>query len=102
MKITMDMLEGEAVPKRGDRLSSPKSLYYVLSARLVQRRDPLAPPRYKLWVVKADELEQAMRFRLMWSAIRADGSSKLFEFTWYPRKKKRVTFEQLMRTGTHG
>lgn len=99
MKITMDMLAGEAVPKRGDRLSSPKSLYYVLSARLIQRRDLQAPPRYKLWVAKADDLEQPTRFRLMWSAIRADGSSKLFEFTWYPRKKKRMTFEQLMKAG---
>jgi hypothetical protein len=95
----MDMLVGEAVPKRGDRLSSPKSLYYVLSARPIRRRDPEAPARFKLWVVKADELEQATRFRLMWSAIRADGSSKLFEFTWYPRKKKRMTFEQLMKAG---
>lgn len=102
MKITMDILHGDSIPKRGDRLSSPKSLYYILSARIVQRRDSSAAPRYKLWVVRADDLKQETRFRLMWSAIRANGASTLFEFTWYPRKKKRMTFEDLMRAGTHG
>lgn len=101
MNITMDILDGDQIPKRGDRLKSPKSLYYVIHARKVQRRDLAAPPRYKLWVVNAEELKQPTRLMLLRSAMRRDMST-LFHFTWYPRKKKRRSFEDLMRMGSRG
>ncbi len=100
-RLTMDLIYvDEQAPKRGDRLRSPKTLYYVLHARKVQRRDPNAFRRYVLTVAKAEELERETRLRLIASAIRA-GGSMLFEFQWHPRpKKKKTTFEQLMRS--HG
>jgi len=94
--ITMDLNGGGPSPKRGDRLSSPRHTYYVLHARVVKRRDPNAAPRFKLFVAKLHELENSTRFQLLQSAIRR-GGSHLFEFAFYPRKKKAVSFEQFMR-----
>jgi len=93
--ITMDLHGSERAPHRGDRLRSPGTLYYVLSALPVVRRDPSACRRYKLHVAKAQDLESKTRRALLWSACRRDGSM-LYEFTWHPRKKKRLTFEQYM------
>jgi hypothetical protein len=92
----MDIHDGSDGPRRGDRLRSPKTLYWVLHSRKVKRRDPAACPRYQLFVVKADECDAVVKSRLLNSALRR-GSSRLFEFQWYPRKKKRKTFEQYMQ-----
>lgn len=94
--MTMDLLNGGLGPKRGDRLRSPKTTYYVLGSRKVNRRDPSAPPRYQLWVEKLRDIEPELRGRLLRSACRRGGSF-MFEFTWYPRKKKSRTFEDYMR-----
>lgn len=93
--ITMDIRGPERAPHRGDRLQSPGTLYFVLSALPVVRRDTTACRRYKLRVAKAEDLDSKTRHALLWSACRRDGSM-LYKFTWYPRKKKRRTFEQLM------
>jgi hypothetical protein len=92
----MDIHDGSDGPLRGDRLSSSKTLYWVLHSRKVKRRDPAACPRYQLFVVKADECEPELKGWLLRSAMRREGS-RLFRFQWYPRKKKRKTFEQYMR-----
>lgn len=93
--IMMDLQGNERAPHRGDRLRSPKSLYYVLSAVPVTRRDPQACRRYKLRVARAEDLDSKMRNALIWSACRR-GGSMLYEFTWFPRKKKSRTFEQYL------
>jgi hypothetical protein len=98
MTITMDLHDVLLpAPKRGDRLRSAKNTYYVLSGRLVRRRDPAAPRRYKLRTAKIDDLEDATRYALLRSAMRRGGSF-LYEFQFYPRKKKSYAdFESLMR-----
>ncbi len=94
--ITMDISGPERAPHRGDRLRSPGTLYYVLSAIAVERRDPIACRRYKLRVAKARDLDSKIRNMLLRSACRRDGSM-LYEFAWHPRKKKHFTFEDYMR-----
>jgi hypothetical protein len=99
--ITMEVPENDIIPKRGDRLASPKTLYFILSATRIKRRDPSAAPKYKLRVAKAQELEMTLRQKLMWSAIRR-GGSVLIRFQWNSRKKKTRSFEDLMRGERHG
>lgn len=96
MKCTMDI--GDLVPHRGDRMRTSKTLYYILSATPVKRRDPQAGPRYTITAVRAEELSSRVRSYLLRSAMRTPEGSRLIEFRWYPRKKKTTTFEQLMRT----
>jgi hypothetical protein len=84
-------------PLRGDRVSSGKSLYYVLHARKVRRRIQTNQERIQMCVIKRQDLPEGLSGRLIRSAIRGHGASYLFEFTWYPRKKKAQTFEQYMR-----
>ena len=67
-----------AVGKRGIGVQ-----YRVCTKRMVKRRDPNARPRCQLQVVLIDE---------------CPAGEPVLEFRWYPRKKKRaMTFEQLMR-----
>lgn len=91
----MDMNDGAPHPQRGDRMRTTKTLYYVLHSRLVKRRVEDAVPRAMLFVEKADDLEQETRNALLRSAVRRRGSY-LYRFAWYPRKKKKMTFEQYM------
>lgn len=84
----MDMLDGAPHPRRGDRLTTTKTLYYVLAARVVKRRDPNAVVRAALTVAKADEMEPELRHALLRSAIRR-GASLLYRFKFYPRTKKK-------------
>lgn len=99
--ITMDLYDDSRAPHRGDRLRSPRTVYYVLSALPVNRRDPNACRRYRLWVEKAQELKESTRRALIRSACRR-GGSLLYRFTWTARKKKRQTFEDFMRRPHHG
>lgn len=99
--ITMDIYGDSRAPHRGDRLKSPKTLYYVLSALPVRRRDPNAVRQYRLRVARAQDLESPTRSALIWSACRR-GGSELYEFEWKPRNKKKLTFEQYMRGQRHG
>lgn len=69
----------QAIGRRGTR----NSAYLVLSARLVKRKNPSAPPRITMDVEMVDEIPPC---------------AKVFEFRWYPRKKKRkMDFERYMR-----
>ena len=92
----MDILDGGPLPRRGDRLRSSKTTYFVLHARQVKRRDPKACPRAMMKVAKLEELEESTRAALIRSAIRGHDASILFNFRWHPREKKRKSFEQLM------
>lgn len=92
----IDITDGGLGPRRGDRLRSPKTLYYVLHSRKIKRRDPGACPRYQLLTVKDSEITERLRGMLNRSAARHGGPQR-FDFTWYPREKKRMTFEQYMK-----
>ena len=92
----MDLSDDWPNPKRGDRLRSAKNCYYVISAIAVKRRQPHLGRRFRMKVVKLEELQDSVRQRLLKSAIRRGGSF-LFEFRWYPRKKKKISFEDYMR-----
>lgn len=68
----------QAIGRRGDR----NSAYIILSTRLVRRRDPRAFRRIAMDVEVVDEIP---------------AGAKVFEFRWYPRKKKRrMNFEQFI------
>lgn len=87
--IWMDLPHGEAIPKRGDRLQTTRTTYWVLTVRQVKRRDAMARPRVVMRVLKSEDVEQELREALLRSAARR-GGSMVFEFAWYPRKKRMV------------
>jgi hypothetical protein len=94
--IYMDFSHGtQRFPERGDRITTGKTLYWVMRSHKVKRKDPLARPRISLGVITSVDIEGGLKARLLCSAMRRD-ASLLFEIRWYPRKKKSVTFEQLM------
>ena len=49
-----------------------------------------------LGVITTDDIEPLLKGRLLASAMRRD-ASLLFSLKWYPRKKKAIPFEDLMR-----
>jgi hypothetical protein len=98
--LYLDFRDGGPFPRRGDAVSSGKTLYYVLSARQVKRRDPAAATRIQMKVIREQDMRAGLPERLVRSAARGHGQSLLFTFTWYKREKKRKTFEQLMREST--
>jgi hypothetical protein len=94
--IYMDFPYGTVrFPQRGDRITTGKTLYWVLRSHRVKRKDQRAHPRISLGVITSVDIEEDFKGRLLRSAIRRDGSL-LFTLRWYPREKKKVTFEQLM------
>ena len=104
--LWIDFPPNAKFPVRGDRVSSGKSTYYVLHGVAMKRRNGVFLRqrengdefiRWKMAVIKLDDLPKGLNARLIRSAIRNHGSSLLFSFTWYPRKKKTQTFEQYMR-----
>jgi hypothetical protein len=52
--------------------------------------------RIQMRVMRRQDMPEGLSGRLIRSAIRGRGVSRLFTFSWYPRKKKAVTFEQYM------
>lgn len=90
----VDILGGRSAPAVGwylqaiGRKGARNSLYLVLSARRVKRRDPKALPRIAMEIEQINEIPPSAR-----------ATAKIFEFRWYPRKKKRKTFEQELSDG---
>lgn len=83
----------EKGPERGDLLVSMGkrgigTIYEVRTSRKVNRRDPDAPDRYAMSVkaLKTKDVDAAWK-----------PSKVIFRFWWYPRKKRKQTFEQFMR-----
>ena len=77
--LYMDLGKGDLRPHRGDYVQTvtkkkTPSLYRILVARLVQRRDPFAPPRYMLTTRKVYMIPD--RFY-----------GQIFYFRWYKRVK---------------
>lgn len=87
--IYMDVLNGSPLPKRGDRLQITSSLYWVLTVTVVNRRFNKETPRVKMRALKSDDVEPELSAMLLRSASRR-GRSRIFDFRWYPRKKKRI------------
>jgi hypothetical protein len=81
----VDILFGRERPEPGwylqaiGRGGKRNSTYRVVSAREVKRRDTKARPRITMEVEDVDEIPEG---------------AKVFEFTWYPRKRKSQTFER--------
>ena len=97
--IYMDMLRGDTrFPQRGDRITTGKTLYWVAMSRRVNRRDPSAPPRIIMGVITSEDIEPDIKAALLRSAMRRD-ASVLFTLRWYPREKKRISFEQYISGG---
>lgn len=87
-RLFIDILDGGPGPRRRDYVVSVGkqgigTIYLVLRSRQVKRRDPSAVPRFSLDVKVVPNYP---------------GTAKIFEFHWYPRKKK--TFEDHMKRRT--
>ena len=94
--IYMDFAHGtKRFPQRGDRITTGKTLYWIACSHRVKRKDPAAHPRISMGVITSIDIENELKSQLLRSAMRR-GASLLFEIRWYPRKKKAVTFEQVM------
>jgi hypothetical protein len=93
----MDIHDNGSAPRRGDRIMTSKTVYYVLYARKVHRRDPKAMRRIQMHVMRAQDMPADLEERLIRSALRGHQSSQTFRLFWYPRTKRRVTFEQYIR-----
>jgi len=97
-RMTMDMLDGSPIPKRGDLLESNvgdkrQRTWFVLSVKALKPTKGV--PRCKLWVERWWALEPDLRIRL-WNSAERNGGQQVIQFTRY-KPKKRKTFEQLMR-----
>lgn len=99
-RMNIDMLHGDALPKRGDLMES-NSGNRKMRTWLVLAVHPLKPirgvPRARLWMERWWEIDPGLRNRLARSAER-NGGQRLICFVRYPAKKKAKSFEDLMRT----
>jgi len=96
----LDLTDGTEIgPDTGDWLVSRGSAgawgtaYFVVESRRVKRRDPSAFPRFEMRVEGAQITEDCFVHALL-AAKR--GELKIFEFHWYKRQSRRLTFEQHM------
>jgi hypothetical protein len=94
--LYLDFSHSGPYPSRGDEVNSGKTLYLVLSARKVRRRDPSAAVRIQMRVIRLQDAPEGLRDRLHCSAVRGRGQSSAFSFTWHKREKRRMTFERYM------
>ena len=97
-QITIDMLDGSEIPKRGDLVQTNvgnrrERTWFVLSAHCL--RPVKGVPRAKLWIERWWELEPEFRMRLYRSAER-NGGQRVIRFKRYAAKKKRMSFETYM------
>ena len=97
-RLTIDMLNGEPIPKRGDLLQSAvgtgrERTWFVIQAHTLKPTKGV--PRAKLWVERWFQIEPELRMKLFLSAER-NGGQRVIEFKRYPAKRKSMTFEQLM------
>jgi hypothetical protein len=95
--LYMDCPGGGTYPRRGDRITTSTTLYFVLFARKVKRRFPNSCVRIEMLVIRAQDLTDGLDERLLRSAARDHLDSRIFSLFWYPRKKKRLSFESHMR-----
>lgn len=101
-KMTLDMLDGSPIPKRGDLLQSNVGdrrarTWFVLAVH------PLKPlkglPRCRVWMERWWELDADLRMRLYRSAER-HGGQNVIEFTRYPAKRRKVLTQEQFNAAT--
>jgi hypothetical protein len=95
--MTLDMLDGAPIPKRGDLLESnvggrrQRTWFVIAVHRLKPTR---GVPRCKVWMERWWEVEPSLRVRL-WNSAERNGGQRVIGFKRYPAKKKK-TFEQYL------
>jgi hypothetical protein len=92
MRFTIDMLDGSAVPKRGDlvytNVGKPKErMWFVL--RVHALKPTKGVPRAKCWLERWWEIEPETRLRLFRSAERS-GGQRAIPTVRYPAKKRKT------------
>jgi hypothetical protein len=95
--MTLDMLDGDKLPKRGDLLESNigdrrQRTWMVISVHALKPTKGV--PRCKVWMEKWWLVDPDLRLRLYRSAER-NGGQRVIGFRRYPAKKKK-TFEQYL------
>lgn len=96
-RLTIDMLNGQPTPKRGDLVQSAvgtgrESTWFVIQAHSLKPTKGV--PRCRMWVERWWNIEPELRIKLFLSAER-NGGQRVIEFKRYPAKKKK-TFEQYL------
>lgn len=89
-RMTLDMLDGSAVPKRGDLLQSNvgdrrERTWFVVAAHSLKPTKGV--PRCRLWIERWWEMEAELRMSLYQSAER-NGGQRVVTFTRYPAKHR--------------
>jgi hypothetical protein len=95
----MDFDSGGPYTRRGDRITTGRTLYFVLYARKIRRRDPNASKRIQMRVIRTQDMTEGLEERLLRAAVRDHQDSLIFSLSWYPRSKKTMNFEQYMKQG---
>lgn len=98
MRITMDMLDGSPVPRRGDLIQSNggnrrERTWMVLAVHVLKPTKEL--PRCRIWAERWWELEPELRVKLWTSAERA-GGQRVINFKRYAVTKPK-SFEDYLR-----
>ena len=96
-RLTIDMLSGQPIPKRGDLIQSAvgtgrERTWFVIQSHALKPTKGV--PRAKLWVERWWTLEPDFRVRL-WNSAERNGGQRVIEFKRYPAKKTK-TFEQYL------
>lgn len=96
-RLTIDMLNGEPIPKRGDLIQSAvgtgrERTWFVIQSRALKPTKGV--PRAKIWVERWFQIEPELRVKLFLSAER-NGGQRVIDFKRYPAKKRK-SFEQYM------
>jgi hypothetical protein len=91
-QMTMDMLDGSDVPKRGDLLQSNvgdrrERTWFVLTVRRLKPTKGV--PRCRLWIERWWDVDVELRMRLYNNAVR-NGGQRLVQFTRNPAKSKKL------------
>ena len=94
-RMTLDMLDGSPIPKRGDLLESNvgdrrQRTWFILSVKALKPTKGV--PRCRVWVERWFDLEPSLRVSL-WRSAERGGGQKVVHFRRYPAKKRK-TFEQ--------
>ena len=101
MQITIDMLDGSGLPKRGDLIQTnigDRRERTAIILRVHKLRPTRGVPRCKIWAERWWQVEPDLRLRLFQSAER-NGGQGVIRFRRYKPVKRKKTFEAWMRRG---
>jgi hypothetical protein len=97
MQLTLDMLDGSPIPKRGDLIRTNignrrERTWFVL--RVHALKPTKGVPRCRLWAERWYDVDVELRMRLYSSAER-NGGQRCIDTKRYPTKKKK-SFENYL------